>query len=109
MTKTKYGYLHLHYGPDMDGCSRSFTWVEDVRPADFDDLPLQPGWFAMCEVEPDAGWVGPFATEAEAIRVATDEDALHAWHIGQMGDDPTEELDEEQVYDLYGDEGRIVR
>lgn len=101
MTRTKYGYLHSHFGPDMDGCSRTFEWVAD-EPQSFGMTAEQlaeyhahygtteePGWFAMCEVEPEAGWVGPFATEAEAIRVATDEDALHSWHIESCyGDDP---------------------
>lgn len=105
MARTKYGYLHSHFGPDMDGCSRSFTWVENVRPEEDDSYELRAGWFAMCEVEPDAGWVGPFPTEAEAIRVATTEEGFESF---MYGDDSTEDLDEEQVYDLYGDEGRTV-
>jgi hypothetical protein len=99
MVKTKFGYLHVHYGPDMDGANRTFEWVgsepqsfglldEDAASYAAEYGEEVAGWFAMCEVEPDAGWVGPFETEKEAVRVATDEDALHAWEVSSMGDDP---------------------
>lgn len=85
MTTAKYGYLHSHYGPDMDGSNRAFSWVEDVRPENDDEYELRPGWFAMCEVEPDAGWIGPFDTLAEAVRVSTDEGALVEWMYEDHG------------------------
>ena len=82
MARTNYGYLHSHYGPDMDGCSRSFERVED-RPMDGDPNPA--GWFAMCEIEPDVGWIGPFDTEEVAILAATSEKDFVAY---QYGEDP---------------------
>lgn len=83
MTRIAYGYMHEHYGPDMDGSSRNFTWIED-KPMPDDPHP-QGGWFAMCEIEPEAGWLGPFETEAEAIHVATTEEGFTTY---QYGDDP---------------------
>ena len=83
MTKTAYGFLHGHYGPDMDGSSRTFEWIADEAP---EDLPgTTAGWWAFCQIEPEAGWVGPFETEVEAISTATSEEAFNAW---QYGDDP---------------------
>lgn len=90
MTRTAHGFLHAQYGKDMDGTGKTFEWIED-RPQSFGMSAEQlaeyhaengeeiAGWFAMCEVEPEAGWIGPFATEAEAIHAATDEDALFAF------------------------------
>lgn len=103
MTKTKFGFLHAHYGPDMDGSLRTFEWIEsepqsfglsDEDAASYAEVYGEEvaGWFAMCEVEPDAGWVGPFETEEEAVKVATDEDAFHAWEVSQThGDDPMDD------------------
>lgn len=83
MTRTKFGYRHGHYGPDMDGSYTTFEWIED-KPMD-DDPQTQAGWFAMCEIEPEAGWLGPFETEAEAIHAATTEEGFVAV---MYGDDP---------------------
>lgn len=82
MTTTQHGYLHSIYGEDMDGSSRSFEWIEDV-PQEGDEN--EAGWFAMCEVQPEAGWLGPFKTEAEAIYAATTEDGMMK---AIYGDDP---------------------
>ena len=90
MTRTAHGFLHAQYGKDMDGTGKTFEWIED-RPQTFGMSEAElaayqaengeeiAGWFAMCEVEPEAGWVGPFSTEAEAIHAATNEDALFAF------------------------------
>lgn len=83
MTKTRYGYLHNHYGLDMDGTSTTFEWVADEPMKD--DHEYLAGWYAKCEVEPEAGWIGPFSTESEAIAAATGRDSFDSW---QYGDDP---------------------
>lgn len=100
MTRTQFGHLHVHYGPDMDGSNRTFEWIEDKPQlfgmteeqfAEYQDHngSEEPGWFAMCEVEPEAGWVGPFPTEAEAVAAATNEDIFWAWQVDVAhGDDP---------------------
>jgi hypothetical protein len=87
MAITKFGYLHCHYGPDMDGSSRTFEWVE-ARPMDGAPEDEVPGWFAMCEVEPEAGWIGPFGTEAEAVTAATTKKGFLGWMYDQsvLGD-----------------------
>lgn len=88
--KTKFGYLHVDYGPDMDGSSRTFEWIEDTpQTMDMSDEDWQdyqkeygeekPGWFAKCVVEPEAGWIGPFPTEEEAIMVSTNENAFWSY------------------------------
>ena len=78
--ETKFGYLHVHYGPDMDGSSRTFEWIEDTpQTMDMSDEE-KPGWFAKCVVEPEAGWIGPFPTEEEAIRVSTNKNAFWSYH-----------------------------
>ena len=71
-TKTKFGYRHCHYGPDMDGSSRDFEWISSERSGSAPND--NAGWFALCVVEPEAGWLGPYLTEAEAIDAATDPD-----------------------------------
>lgn len=86
MVKAKYGFYHSNYGPDMDGSNELFEWVED-KPMKDDPEPCQ-GWFAMCEVEPDAGLIGPFDTEAEATKAATNEEDFLNWMYSQMGEDP---------------------
>lgn len=100
MTVTKYGYLHTHYGPDMDGSNRVFEWVADEpqtrgmteeqwREYQEHYGEERPGWWAKCEVEPDAGWIGPFETEEEAVETATDESVYWNWHVDVCyGDDP---------------------
>ncbi len=80
MTKTKYGYLHGRYGPDMDGSYTTFEWIED-RPMEGEPQPVA-GWFAFCEVQPEAGWLGPFETEEQAIHAATTEDGFTACQYG---------------------------
>ena len=88
MTKTKFGYLHSFYGPDMDGTKRIFEWVDDApmpnEPGE-DVEELEAGWFAECEIHPEAGWIGSFETELEAINVATNEDRFTTY---VYGDDP---------------------
>lgn len=100
-TRTKFGYLHGHYGPDMDGSSRTFEWIEDgPPPADPEyDAAMgepKPGWFAMYQVERDCGWCGPFETEAEAIEVATNDGAFWRWMT------PPAQMDDDSMGDLHG-------
>lgn len=91
MARTKYGYLHIYYGRDMDGSSRTFSWVRD-EPQSFGMTAEQlaeyhahygtteePGWFALCEIEPEAGWIGPFETVDEATAAATTEDGFASY------------------------------
>lgn len=79
----KFGYLHSHYGQDMDGSNRAFEWIESYPMPD--DTQPQAGWFAMCEIEPEAGWLGPFETEEAAIHAATTEEGFLAAVYGEEG------------------------
>lgn len=82
MTRLAYGYMRVHEGKDMDGSNRTFEWIE-AEPQKFEDQPAneeeKAGWFALCEVEPEMGWIGPFDSEAEAVEAATNEAALDKW------------------------------
>lgn len=90
MTRTAYGYLHVQEGKDMDGSNRTFQWIEEnpqkcgMTDEEFKEYGEKPGWFAMCEVEPEAGWIGPFDKETDAVKAATDEQALFQWEVSQM-------------------------
>lgn len=83
MASTKHGYRHMYCGKDMDGTDAEFEWIE-LSPHKDDPEPVA-GWFALCEIEPEAGWLGPFDTEEAAVHAATTEEGLmHALY----GDDP---------------------
>lgn len=86
MASTSYGYLHGAPAQDMDGSSKTFEWFE-AYPQEGNPQP-QAGWFCYCEVEPEAGWLGPFDTEAEAINAATTEEGFMNYQHGPdpMGD-----------------------
>lgn len=82
----RYGYLHTFYGPDMDGSLRAFEWVaSDPMPG---DPRPEAGWFCRCVVEPEAGWLGPFATAEDAVHAATTEEGFITAYYGDdpMGD-----------------------
>lgn len=79
MTKTRYGYMCGFGYQDYDGSFATAEYIEPVdsgKEPDPNRCPDSLGWYADCEVEPEAGWVGPFATEAEAIKCATDENTF---------------------------------
>ncbi len=77
MARTKYGYRHAFCGIDLGGEPIEAVWIEEAPQI---DAPEQdPGWWAQCEVEPDAGWIGPFTTENEARRTATEENVFQKW------------------------------
>ena len=90
MTRTAYGFLHVESGKDMDGSNHTFCWVEktpqkfDMNDEQFEEYDEKPGWFAMCEIEPEAGWIGPFEKETDAVKAATDEHFLHQWEVSLM-------------------------
>lgn len=93
MAKTYYGYLCGMAYIDYDGTHETAEWVEPLASGLEPDkyrLNDSLGWYAWCEVEPEAGLIGPFDTEQEAIKTATDEDAFWAWSYSDvnLGDDP---------------------
>jgi hypothetical protein len=75
-TKTYHGYLCGTTYIDYDGSHQTAEWVEpEIHPGQPDKFrdPDSLGWYAWCIVEPEAGLIGPFKTEEEAIKTATDE------------------------------------
>jgi hypothetical protein len=80
--KTHYGHMCGTSYVDYDGGHETAEWIEPADQGGEPDqfrCPDSLGWYAECQVEPEFHFVGPFKTEEEAIRVATNESAFLSW------------------------------
>lgn len=105
-TQTYHGYLCGTTYIDFDGSYQTAEWVEpEIHPGEPDNFRYQEslGWYAQCVVEPEAGLIGPFKTEEEAIKTATDEETFTHWiHEVEvmLGEDPLGDQYKYQNWDV---------